>query len=451
MKDKNNNVSNDNNSVSSHTSHYSFPNGRELAIQILYRIENGEGYSNIEIDKEFHQNEINDLEKSLATELVYGVLTWKITLDEIIKRYSKIRLKKISPWILNILRIGIYQIVFLDRIPTSAAVNESVKLAKKYGHEASSKFTNAILRKIEKNEFEKLMDYLSQKPILEDEIISIATSHPLWLVDELLKEYDKKFLTELLNSNNLKAPITIRANLIRTSREELIKLLKLKGVECEEGSLPHSIKLNKMNDFSNGLFVVQDEAAQMACLKLNPKPNENVLDACSSPGGKTTYLAGLMNNKGNIDAWDIHEHRVKLVKDVAKKLGIHIINAVCKDATKWDESFIQQYDKILLDVPCTGIGVIRKKPDIKWSRKPEDIDELSTIQQQILNTCSEYLKDGGKIVYSTCTIFNRENHLQIEKFLISHPDFKLLEEIKLFPNVNDTDGFYIAVLEKNRI
>ena len=421
---------------------------RELAINVLYKIENGEGYSNIEIDKEFHKNEIDDIDKSLASELVYGVLTWKITLDEIIKRYSKIRVKKISPWILNIIRIGIYQIVFLDRIPESAAVNESVKLAKKYGHEASSKFTNAILRKIEKNELEKLMDYISDKPVLEDEIISIATSHPLWLVDELLKEYDKKFLTELLSANNMKSPITIRANLIRTSREELIQLLKLKGYECEPGNLPHSIKVKKMNDFSNGLFVVQDEAAQMACLKLNPKPGEKILDACSSPGGKTTYLAALMNNKGEIDAWDIHEHRVKLVENVAEKLGINVIRAKCNDATLYNSELDNQYDKILLDVPCTGIGVIRKKPDIKWTRKPEDIDELSTIQSNILNTCCQYLKKGGKLVYSTCTIFQRENHIQIENFLKCHSDFKLIEEIKLFPNVNNTDGFYIAVLER---
>lgn len=423
-------------------------NARELAINILYKIENGEGYSNIEIDKQFNRNNIDDIDKGLTSELVYGVLTWRITLDEIIKMHSKIRLKKISPWIINILRIGIYQIVFLDRIPVSAAVNESVKLAKKYGHESSSKFVNAILRKIEKNELEKLMDHLSKKSILEDEIISIATSHPLWLVDELLKEYDKKFLTELLSANNVKAPITLRVNSHRSSRDELIKLLKLKGYECEEGNLPHSIKVKKMNDFSNGLFVVQDEAAQMACLKLDPKPGEKVLDACSSPGGKTTYLAELMNNKGEIDAWDIHEHRVSLVKDTAKKLGLGIINATVRDATRPSPVLIKKYDKILLDVPCTGIGVIRKKPDIKWTRSSEDIEMLSTIQAEILNNCSQFLKDGGRLVYSTCTIFKRENNLQIEKFLKDHDDFKLVEEINLYPNVDDTDGFYIAVLER---
>lgn len=423
---------------------------RELAINILYKIENAESYSNIEIDKEFNKSDLDALDKSLASELVYGVLTWKITLDEIIQRYSNIKLRKISNWILNILRIGIYQIVFLDRIPESAAVNESVKLAKKYGHEASSRFTNAILRKIEKNEMEKLIDYLSSKAILEDEIISIITSHPIWLVDELLKEYDKKFLTELLNANNIKPDITLRANTLKTSRDELFKLLKLKGFDCIKGELQDSIKVKKINDFSNQLFVVQDEAAQLACLKLAPKDGEKVLDTCSAPGGKTTYLAQLMHNKGEIDAWDIHEHRVKLVNDMANKLGINIIHTSIKDASELCVGLNDYYDKILLDVPCTGIGVIRKKPDIKWTRKAEDIDELSSIQEQILNTCSNYLKKGGRMVYSTCTIFKRENHMQIEKFLSEHSDFKLIEEINLYPHINNTDGFYIAVLERNK-
>lgn len=423
---------------------------RELAINILYKIENAESYSNIEIDKEFSKSDLEPIDKALASELVYGVLTWKITIDEIIQRYSNIKLKKISKWVINILRIGVYQIAFLDRIPESAAVNESVKLAKKYSHEMASKFTNAVLRKIEKNEMEKLIDYLSTKPLMENEIISIITSHPLWLVDELLKEYDKKFVTELLNANNIKSDITLRANTLKTNRDELVKLLKLKGFECTNGILPDSIYVTKMNDFTNQLFTVQDEAAQMAALKLNPMLGEKVLDACAAPGGKTTYLAQLMKNKGEIDAWDLHEHRVKLIEGLAKKLDINIIHASQKDATEYTPSFDKYYDKILLDVPCTGLGVIRKKPDIKWSRKQEDIDELCEIQEKILNTCANYLKDGGRLVYSTCTILEKENNKQVEKFLEKHIEFKLIEELKLYPHINGTDGFYIAVLERNK-
>lgn len=423
-------------------------NSRELALNILYKVEFGEGYANIEIDKEFNKSDLIDIDKALASEIVYGVLTWKLTLDEIIKMYSSIRLKKISPWILNILRIGIYQIVFLDRIPESAAVNESVKLAKKYGHEASAKFVNAILRKIEKNEMDKLLEYISKKVLLEDEIISIITSHPLWMVQELLKQYNKKFVTELLNANNIKPEITIRANLLKTSRDDLFNLLRLKRLDCRKGSLQDSIKVRKLAEFGTSLYSVQDEAAQLACLKLDPKPGEKILDACSAPGGKTTYIAELMENKGRVDAWDIHPHRVKLVEEAAQNLGIEIIKASVKDASEYTTQFNGHYDKILLDVPCTGIGVIRKKPDIKWTRKKEDIEEMINMQEKILNTCSEYLRTGGKLVYSTCTIFKQENEEQIKKFLMKHTEYRLIEKINLYPHVNETDGFFIAVLER---
>lgn len=423
-------------------------NARELAINVLYKIEFGEGYSNVTLDKELNKSDLDYVDKAFASELVYGVLTWEITIDEIIKMYSSIKIKKISPWILNILRIGIYQIAFLDKVPESAAVNESVKLAKQYGHEASSKFVNAILRKIEKNEMEKLLVYMSTKPMLEDEIISIVTSHPLWLVDELLKDYDKKFVTEFLNANNMTPEITIRSNRLVNSRDELYKLLLLRKFDCRKGNLPDSIKVKKMTDFKNKLYTVQDEAAQLACLKLNPQVGEEVLDACSAPGGKTTYLAEIMQNKGEIIAWDIHPHRVRLVEEAAQKLDISIIHAMVHDATVYMPNYKERFDKILLDVPCSGIGVIRKKPDIKWTRKPEDFEELTRTQEKILDACSEYLKHGGRMVYSTCTVFKRENEEQVERFLLTHSDFKLVEQVKLFPNVNDTDGFFIAVLER---
>ncbi len=423
-------------------------NARELAINVLYKIEFGEGYSNVTLDKELNKSDLDYVDKAFASELIYGVLTWKITIDEIIKMYSSIKIKKISPWILNILRIGIYQIAFLDKVPESAAVNESVKLAKQYGHEASSKFVNAILRKIEKNEMEKLLAYMSTKPMLEDEIISIVTSHPLWLVDELLKDYDKKFVTEFLNANNMTPEITIRSNRLVNSRDELYKLLLLRKFDCRKGNLPDSIKVKKMTDFKNKLYTVQDEAAQLACLKLNPQVGEEVLDACSAPGGKTTYLAEIMQNKGEIIAWDIHPHRVRLVEEAAQKLDISIIHAMVHDATVYMPNYKERFDKILLDVPCSGIGVIRKKPDIKWTRKPEDFEELTRTQEKILDACSEYLKHGGRMVYSTCTVFKRENEEQVERFLLTHSDFKLVEQVKLFPNVNDTDGFFIAVLER---
>lgn len=423
-------------------------NARELALNVLYKIEVGEAYSNTTLDKELNNSDLSKVDKALASELVYGVLTWKITLDEIIQRYSLIKLKKISDWILNILRIGIYQITFLDKIPESAAVNESVNLAKRYGHEASARFVNAVLRKISKDEVEKLIDYLKTKTKTDYEIISILTSHPVWMVQKLLEDYDKKFVTELLNANNITPEITIRANTLKTTREELKKLLDLKHVDCRLGNLPDSIIARKLNTFDGQLYVVQDEAAQLACLKLDPKENEYILDACAAPGGKTTYIAQLMKNTGRIDAWDIHDHRAKLIKETASKLGITNITTRVADASEYHTQLYEKYDRVLLDVPCSGIGVIRKKPDIKWTRKLEDLDSLLNTQKLILECCSAYVKTGGVIVYSTCTVLKDENEKQIERFLQKHKEFKLIEEIKLFPNVNGTDGFYIAKLEK---
>lgn len=422
---------------------------REVALNILYKIEVGEGYSNLILDKELNSVELSKLDKSLVSEIVYGVLTWKITLDEIVKRYSSIRLKKISPWILNILRMGIYQIAFLDKIPESAAVNESVNLAKKYGHEASAKFTNAILRKIERNEYEKLAEYIQTKPYMDEEEISIMTSHPVWMVNKLLEDYDKGFVINLLKSNNEKANVAIRVNTLKTSRDELAKLFDLKGIKYKLGNLPDSIFVNNLSSFDDMLFVVQDEAAQMAVLKLEPKENETILDACSSPGGKTTYISALMKNTGNIDAWDIHEHRVMLVNKTCEKLGAKNVKASVNDATVFNAELINKYDRILLDVPCSGLGVIRKKPDIKWTREENDIEELKEIQRKILECASKYLKPGGTMVYSTCTVLKDENERQITSFLASHNDFTLTEETKLFPCIDGTDGFYIAKLSKS--
>ncbi len=392
---------------------------REIALNTLYKIEIGEGYSNITLNKELTKAKaLSKNDKALVSQLVYGVITWKLTLDTIIRRYSSIRLKKISSWIINILRMGIYQICYLDKIPESAAVNESVKLAKKYGHEASAKFVNAILRKIEKNEIEKLLDYIKEQKLTYEEELSITTSHPLWLVEKLLEEFaDKDFVKGLLEANNQNPRIALRANRLKITRDNLVKLLIENGVDAESGNLSDSIFIIGYTNLDDSLCVVQDEAAQLSVLKLNPKENDIVLDACSSPGGKTTYIAELMNNKGIVDAWDIHEHRVELVKNACQTQEVTIVNTSVMDASEYNENLKEKYDKILLDVPCSGLGVIRKKPDIKWSRNEEELKDIVVIQKEILNTCSKYLKVGGTLVYSTCTVLKEENENQVEKLL----------------------------------
>lgn len=433
---------------------------REIALKTLYKIDKEEAYSNIALDENIkeNKNKLDDRDIGFISEIVYGVTSWKLTIDEIIKKYSKLKLKKISPWILNILRMGIYQIVFLDKVPKSAAVNESVNLAKRYGHKGSSNFVNAILRKVEKKDYEAFFEI--ENPI---ERISKTTSMPVWMIEELLKENDIEKVEEICKASNIKPKVAIRINRLKTNKQELENLLKERDIVFKEGKLEDFLILEKTKNieqldlFKQGYFTVQDEGAGLIAKVVDPKPNELVLDACSSPGGKTTYMAELMENKGEIIAWDLHPHRVQLVEENAKRLNIHIIKTECQDAMVYKKEYTEKFDKILLDVPCLGIGVLKRKPDIKWKRKPEDIEEIMQIQQKILETCSKYLKAKGQMVYSTCSIFREENDKVIEKFLEKNQNFEYtkikmskienMDKIQLYQN-EETDGFFICKLQK---
>jgi len=423
---------------------------RELALKVLYKIDKEEAYSNIELNEQIKQNRKNLTEKDigLISEIVYGVTTWRLTLDEIIKKYSKIKIKKISPWILNILRMGIYQIIFLDKIPKSAAVNESVNLAKRYGHASSSNFVNAILRKIEKTDYEEFFQ-------IGDDIerISKITSMPKWIVEELMKNNEIKKVEEICKNSNIKPKITIRVNSLKINKQELIKKLKEKGIECNEPQekvddflILEKIKnIENIDEFKKGYFTIQDISAGQTARILNPQPGELVLDACSAPGGKTTYMAELMKNKGKIEAWDIHEHRTKLVEQNAQRLGINIIETKVKDASLYDEKLKEKFDKILLDVPCLGIGVIKRKPDIKWKRKPEDVKNITEIQKKILDNCSKYLKKNGVMVYSTCSILEKENQDIVDEFLKENNEYYIRpEETRNILTNEEKDGFFIC-------
>lgn len=439
---------------------------REIALKALYKIEKEDAYSNIALNQVLKENKnIDERDVGLISELVYGTITWKLTLDEIIKKYSNIKLKKISVWILNILRMGIYQIIFLDKIPKSAAVNESVNLAKRYGHKSSSNFVNAILRKVSVNDYKELEEIKDDK-----ERISKTTSMPMWIIEELLKQKDIKEVEEICKNSNLKPNTTIRMNKLKTNKKELEEKLLKRKIEYLEGSLEDFFVLKKIKNIENidlfkeGFFTVQDEGAGLIVDVLAPKEGECILDACSSPGGKTTYIAEKMKNKGKIKAWDIHEHRVKLVQNAAKRLGINIIQAKTQDATEFNQDLVGKFDKILLDVPCLGLGVIKRKPDIKWKRKKEDIEEITKIQKAILNNCSKYLKKKGELVYSTCSILKEENEDIIEGFLKENSQFEFCKEneknygnivifgekdkyINIYPS-NENDGFFICKLRK---
>lgn len=409
---------------------------REVALKVLYNIEVNKAYSNITLDEEINKNMkiLDNRDIGFISELTYGVITWKLTIDEIIKKYSNLRLNKISPWILNILRMGIYQIVFLNKVPKSAAVNESVNLAKRYGHKGSSNFVNAILRKVSKNDYEEMFKIENNV-----ERISKTNSMPVWIVETLLKENTLEKVEEICKNSNLKPELSIRVNNLKTSKEELKKKLEEKDIKVENGVLEDFLilknakNIENIEEFKNGFFTVQDEAAGLTAKILNPQINDTVLDACSSPGGKTTYLAEIMKDKGEVIAFDIHPHRVKLVEQVSKRLNLKSIKTDVKDSSIYDEKYKEKFDKILLDVPCLGLGVLKRKPDIKWQRKKEDIEEISKIQKQILDTCSKYLKKGGVLVYSTCSILKEENEDVVNEFLEKNENFEM-EKIELEEN-----------------
>lgn len=452
---------------------------RETALKVLYKIDAQKGYSNIVLNEEIRkkQKELNDKDIGLISEIIYGVTTWRLTLDSIISKYSKIKIKKISPWILNILRMSIYQIIFLDKIPKSAAVNEGVKLAKKYGNSGSIGFTNAILRKIEYKDYEELFNEA-------DEIkkISKTTSMPEWIIQELKRDgLNINKIEEISKNSNIRPNISVRVNRLKTTKEKLIRRLENKNINVQNGILNDFLAFNKirnienMEEFKEGLFTVQDEVAGLTALVLNPNPGDNILDACSSPGGKTTYLAEIMNNEGKIEAWDIYEHRTKLVENAAKRLDIENIKTVVQDATIYNEKYENKFDKILLDVPCLGIGVLKRKPDIKWQKEEKDVEEITKTQYKILETCFKYLKPGGELVYSTCSIFKSENEDIVRKFIENNKNAKI-EKILFDENSNlkieiegkkffekflnkdgmlqvyqneKTDGFFICKLAKN--
>ena len=440
---------------------------REIALKCLYKIEKEGGYSNIVLDEILRQNKekLEERDIGLISELVYGTITWKLTLDEIIMKYSKIKLKKISDWILNILRMGVYQIIFLDKIPKSAAVNESVNLAKRYGHKGSSNYVNAILRKIEKSDYEDLYK-------IEDDVqrISKTTSMPEWIVEQLLKEKSIKQVEEICSNSNLKPKISIRVNKLKITKDELKKELDKRKIQYKDGILEDFMILDKQKNiekldlFQKGFFTIQDESAATTAILLEPQKGQNVLDCCSAPGGKTTYIAEIMQNEGKIQAWDIYEHRLKLVRENAKRLGINIIETEIEDATIYNEQYFEKFDRVLLDVPCLGIGVLRRKPDIKWKRKKEDIEEITKIQKIILQNGLKYLKKGGQLIYSTCSIFKEENEGIIKSVVNKNNNIKILEInsnnlqkferfvenrqfMKIYQN-EEVDGFFVCKLSK---
>ncbi len=442
---------------------------RETALKILYEVLENGAYSNISLNKHLESGSLKGIDRAFITELVYGVVKWKLSIDFVIEQFSSMKMGKISPWILNILRLGAYQLLYTQKVPESAACNESVNLSKKYGHAASIRFVNGVLRNIARNKNNiKYPDENKDTAVF----LSIKYSHPVWMVKNWLECFGRDFTESLLKSNNEVPDLTVRVNTLKISKDELEKNLNELGIETAAGRytddamiLKNPSALSSLDIFKKGHFQVQDESSMLAARILDPKPSELVIDVCSAPGGKATHIAQLMQNRGTVIARDVHPHKIKLIEEAAKRLGIDIIKTGIFDASELDKAYVEKADRVLVDAPCTGLGIIRRKPDIKWARNIGDKKEIVGLQMKILEVSSNYVKPGGALVYSTCTIENEENKGLIDNFLKKNSDFELEDissflpdglkgnysstgVIQLFPNVNNIDGFFISRMRR---
>ena len=423
-------------------------NSREAALAALYEIEYNDGYSNIVLKNVLNETDLDSRDRAFVSALVYGVISKKRMLDYMIEKLSKIKLKKISKYILLILRIGLYQLKFMDKIPDSAAVNESVRLARRYGHSASAGYVNGILRTAAKADFSVPDDIAVRESFADECARKLSCDY---------KERAESIMTAL----NKEPQMTVRANKLKITTEELKNLLDAEDCPYSDVALyVKKLDTSSSEEYERGLFTVQDVSPMVACEVLAPQKGHTVIDLCAAPGGKTTYLAEIMQNDGRIVAFDIHPHRVELVIKNAKRLGIDIIDAKASDATVFDSNLENTADRVLADVPCSGIGIARRKPELKYKT---DFDELSEIQLAILKNGTRYLKKGGELVYSTCTIYRDENERVVERFLEENDGFELVSFQELLPDgfaedrqgimtvlpdKTDCDGFFVAKIRR---
>lgn len=428
-------------------------NPREKALQIINDVLYKGAFleESLEILK---KSNIDERDYNFIKEITTGIIRNRTYLDYVIKINSRVKIKRIHKIILSILEMAIYQMYFLDKVPDYSIVDESVNLAKIYGNRGSISFTNGILRSISKKDAPQVK--------IEDSIDNLSTfySHPKFYTEYFYNNYGEEFTKKLLKANNEMPPFTIRVNTLKTSKSDLMSNLKELSFEIEETVYDNA--LNILNPkgiidtkyFDEGHFYVQDLGSILVASFLNPRENSSLLDLCAAPGGKTTNLAELMNNTGEIIACDKSQGKIKLIQENAKRLGVKNIETRVNDARVLNKDFIDKFDYVLVDAPCSGTGLYRKKPDIKWNKDLEDIKSLAEIQLEILDKAKDYVKDGGELLYSTCSLSKIENEDVVNKFLENNKNFKIKklrdrEVLKLFPSTDGSDGFSISLMEKN--
>lgn len=406
---------------------------RQIAFETLYSVLYDNAFSNIELDKMLSGIEEG---KAFASRLVYGVIERKITLDYIIEQYCK----KAKPKVKTILRMGTYQIYFMDKVPVSAAVDESVKLAKDNGLSFYSGMINAVLHNIANN----IIDINT----IDD--LSIRYSIPQSLINMLSKAYTEEAVKSFLPYINEGATVFAVPNYTKADADGLVSAFEKENIKAEKLNdiviIKTGCSITELDAYKKGLFHIQDLSCFNAVKALDIQRGETVVDVCAAPGGKSFTAASLSENKAKIYSFDIHKHRVELIKKGAERLGYSSINAEVNDACEYNER-IPECDKIICDVPCSGFGIIRRKPEIKY-KDLDSIKELPALQLKILTASSKYLKKNGRLLYSTCTLNKRENEKVIERFLDENKGFVKISEKTVFPGENGADGFYYCIIER---
>ncbi len=438
-------------------------NARQVAFEALLKVHKDGAYSNLVVDSLLKENpELDDRDRAFVCNLVYGTLDRLILIDFNLSLYLNQPVRKLKPELHTILRMGTYQLLFMDKVPSRAAVNESVNLAKVNKSKFAASMVNAVLRRVADNGLR-----LPESSDNDPNYLAIKYSCPEWLISLWIDAYGFDNAIALAEKALEAPPVVIRANTTRITADELIWKLAEEGVVSQKTDIaPDALiisntgSVDELLAYNEGLFHAQDLASQLCCKALDPQQCEIVFDLCSAPGGKAFTIAETMNNTGAVRAFDIYQSRVELIKSGAQRLGLSNVYAYLSDASIYNENY-GLADRVLCDVPCSGLGIIRRKPEIRFKSR-EDIDNLPELQYRILCNATKYLKDGGRLVYSTCTLNPKENSEICDRFLSEHPEFSAVEVfpdlprysqsdkyLTLMPHLHSTDGFFVAAFCKN--
>ncbi len=444
---------------------------REAAYLVLWQVDQEAAYANLALQKFLRAHSLTQADARLATEIVYGVSRMRAALDHMLSQLLTRPLEQLMGEARIILRLSLYQLHYLAKAEPYAVVDEGVKLAKRYANPALGGLVNGVLRNYLRRNKQALLpgqaDYFRY--------LSITQSYPPWLAQWLLKHYTPEQALAFAAFGNARPGVFLRANTLKNSREALLAALSGQGgAAAIAGLAPETLELSRGGEilsgplFSQGLFTVQGAASQLAAHALNPAPGSRVIDLCAAPGGKTTHLAALMGNQGEIRAFDLHDHKLPLIMDNCRRLGIDIVEAQAADGAALPGRYQGWADYLLLDAPCSGLGVLNVRPDSRWHKRPEDIPALADASLKLLNAAAAYLRPGGYLCYSTCTITEEENGGNLRRFLAGHPDFApapmtgllpLLKraedlaaaqagQLQLLPFHQGLEGFFLSLLRR---